>query len=130
MTLLLVEPSTLLRERLAAILASLGCMEIVETATYEMASEVIRSQQPMIVIMDAQLTDGSGLELLSVARVECPSACLIVVNPNSSEPYRKRWLQAGADHCFDLSVQIDQLMEVVMHHSQMYVCSIPQRKYQ
>jgi DNA-binding NarL/FixJ family response regulator len=130
MTLLLVEPSTLLRERLAAILASLGCVEIVETITFGMASQVIRTLQPKIVVMDAQLTDGSGLELLSVARAECPSACLIVVNPSSSEPYRKRWLQAGADHCFDLSVEIDPFLDVVMHHSQMYVCSIPQRKYQ
>ncbi len=130
MTLLLVEPSTLFRERLAAILASIGYVEIVESATLEMASQIIRTLQPEIVVMDAELTDGGGLELLSVARAECPSACLIVVSQNSSEPYKKRWLQAGADHCFDLSVQIDQLLDVVMHYSQTYLCSIPQRKYQ
>lgn len=129
MTLLLVEPSTLLRERLVAILASLDCVEIVETAAFGKASQVMRTLQPEIVIMDAQLTDDRGLEFISQARTECPSTCLIVVNPNSSEPYRKRWLQAGADHCFDLSVQIDQLLDVVIRHSQMCLCSTPQRKY-
>lgn len=129
MTLLLIEPSTLLRERLAAILASLGCVEIVEAAAFRKASQVIRMLQPEIVVMDAELTDGHGLDLLFLARAECPSTCLIVVNSNTSEPYRKRWLQAGADHCFDLSDQIDQLLNVVMRHSQMYQCLVPQRKY-
>jgi hypothetical protein len=41
---------------------------------------------------------------------------LIVVSSNSSEPYRKRWLQAGADHFFDLSVQIDPMLNVVMRY--------------
>ena len=118
-----------MRVRLAAILASLGCVEIVEAATFGKASQAIRALRPGIVVMDTELTDGHGLDLLSWARTECPLTCLIVVNPNTSEPYRKRWLQAGADHCFDLTDQIDQLLNVVIDRSQMYQCLIPQRKY-
>lgn len=122
MKLLLVEPSILLRERLAAMLTSLGCVEIVETTAVEDAGQVIRAMQPEIVVMGAQLPDESGLEALARARSECPSACLIVVSSYSSEPYRKRWLQARADHFFDLSAQIDQLLNVVMRHSQTHLC--------
>lgn len=116
MKLLLVEPSILLRGRLAAMLTSLGCVEIVETTAAEDASRVILAIQPEVVVMDAHLPDEAGLEALARARSTCPSACLIVVSSNSSEPYRKRWLQAGADHFFDLSVQIDPMLNVVMRY--------------
>lgn len=125
MKLLLVEPSILLRERLAAMLTSLGCVEIVETTAVEDASRVIRAMQPEIVVMDVQLPDEAGLEALTRARSECPSACLIMVSSYSSEPYRRRWLQAGADHFFDLSAQIDLLLKVVMRRGETHLCSRP-----
>lgn len=125
MKLLLVEPSMLLRERLTAMLSSLGCVEIVETAAVEEARHLIPAMRPEIVIMDAQLPDEGGLDALSRARAECPSACLIVVSAHSAEPYTKRWLQAGADHFFDLSAQIDLLLKVVQHHCQTHLCSMP-----
>jgi DNA-binding NarL/FixJ family response regulator len=122
MKLLLVEPSILLRERLAAMLTSLDCVEIVETTVVEDASRAIRAMQPDIVVMSAQLPDESGLDALARSRAECHTACLIVVSSHSSEPYRKRWLQAGADFFFDLSAQIDLLLNVVMRHSKTHLC--------
>lgn len=113
MKLLLVEPSILLRERLTAILASIGSAGMLEVSTAEDAGQLVREMQPEIVVMDAHLPDASSLEALARVRSESPSACLIVVSFHTSEPYRKRWLQAGADHCFDLPMQIDQLMNVV-----------------
>ena len=117
MKLLLVEPSILLRGRLAAMLTSLGCVEIVETTAVEDASRVIRDMQPEIVVMGAQKPDEGGLEELARARFECPSACMIVVSSYSPEVYRKRWLQAGADHFYDLSAQIDLLLNTVTRYS-------------
>jgi DNA-binding NarL/FixJ family response regulator len=125
MKLLLVEPSILLRERLAVMLASLGCAEIVESIAVEDANRIMRLMQPEIVVMDARLPDDGGRAALARARCECPSACLIVVSSYSSEPYRKRWLQAGADHFFDLSAQIDLLLNVVRRHSQTHPYSVP-----
>jgi len=125
MKLLLVEPSILLRERLAAMLASLGCAEIVESTAVEDTNRIMRLMQPEILVMDARLPDESGCEALARARVACPSACLIVVSSYSSEPYRKRWLQAGADHFFDLSAQIDLLLNVVRRHNWAHPYSAP-----
>jgi len=88
----------------------------VESIAVEDAGQVMRLMQPEIVVMDARLPDESGCEALARARHACPSACLIVVSSYSSEPYRKRWLQAGADHFFDLSAQIDLLLNVVRRH--------------
>ncbi|OJW95054.1 response regulator [Thiobacillus sp. 65-1402] len=125
MKLLLVESSTLLRERLAAMLASLGCAEIVESTAAEDTNRIMRLVQPEIVVMDARLPDESGCEALARVRHACPSACLIVMSSYSSEPYRKRWLQAGADHFFDLSAQLDLLLNVVRRHSQAPLRAVP-----
>lgn len=114
MKLLLIEQSTVLSERLAGILADLDCVEAVETAgTIEDATRVLRPMRPEIVVMDANRPDGSGIEALARVKAEDPSVCVIVVSYDSSEPYRKRWLQAGADYCFDISIQIDQLLNAV-----------------
>lgn len=117
MKLLLVEPSTLLRERLAAMLASLHGVEIVQAAGVENAHRAMRGMQPKVVVMDAQKPDETGLEALAKMRTECPSACLIVVSSYSPEAYRKRWLEAGADHFYDLSAQIDLLLNTVTRYS-------------
>lgn len=117
MKLLLVEPSILLRERLAAMLSSLHGVEIVEIAALEHASRAMRGVQPEVVVMGAQKPDEGGLEELARARFECPSACMIVVSSYSPEVYRKRWLQAGADHFYDLSAQIDLLLNTVTRYS-------------
>jgi DNA-binding NarL/FixJ family response regulator len=116
MKLLLVEPSPLLRERLAEMLASLHGVEIVKTAAVEHASQAMQGMQPEIVVMDARKPDQDGLEALARLRSESPSACLIVVSSYSPEAYRKRWLQAGADHFYDLSAQTDLLLNTVTRY--------------
>ncbi|HUX31793.1 MAG TPA: response regulator [Thiobacillus sp.] len=117
MKLLLVEPSILLRERLAAMLSSLHGVEIVEIAVLENASRAMQGVQPEVVVMGVQKPDEGGLEDLARARSACPAACMIVVSSYSPEVYRKRWLQAGADHFYDLSAQIDLLLNTVTRYS-------------
>ncbi len=130
MKLLLVEPSILLRERLAAMLASLGCVELTQAAAVEEVAHMILAIQPEVVIVDACLPDEGGLGVLLRARLDCRSACLVVVSAHFAEPYRKRWLQAGADHVFDLSTQVDLLLKMVRHQCRTHSCSIPRHEYQ
>lgn len=116
MKLLLVEPSPLLRERLAEMLASLHGVEIVESAAVETASLAMRGMQAEIVVMNAPKPDENGVEALARIRSESPSACLIVVSSYSPDGYRKRWLEAGADHFYDLADQIDLLLHTVTRY--------------
>lgn len=124
MKLLLVASSIFLRKRLAAILDCLECVEIFETTVVNEISQEMLAMQPEMVVMNAQLPDENGLETMTRIRSEYPSACVIVISCNSSELYRRRWLQAGADYCFDRAVQIDQFLDLVLHHSQTQLGSI------
>lgn len=125
MKLLLVEPSILLRERLVAMLASIYFVEIAEASTVDDACRLKQVILPEVVVMDAQLPDEISIEALGRVKTECPLVCLIVITPYAEEPYRKRWLQAGADHCFDLSSELDQFMEIVKQHSRARPCLMP-----
>lgn len=123
MRLLLIEPSALLRARLAAMLANVGCAEIIEAASIRDATRLILTLSPEIVIVDAGLPDQSALGALAWTRAQCPDAWLVVVSVHCAEPYRKRWLEAGADDFFDLSAQIDGLVKRVQQCCQMRHCS-------
>lgn len=124
MRLLLIEPSVLLRERLAAMLAGLGCAEVIEATSIEEASQFILLLRPEIVIVDAGLPDRRALDALTWARAKCPAAWLVVVSSHAAEPYRKRWLQAGADEFFDLSAQVEGLVKRVRHCCRTQFCSV------
>lgn len=130
MKLLLVEPSNLLRERLVAMLSSFNSIEIVEATTVDGACQVKHVAPPEIVVIGAQLPDEDGVKSLVKMRAEYLSACLVVITPYASELYRKRWLQAGANYCLDLSIQIEQFLNIVVYHSRTQLCLIPVPQYQ
>lgn len=114
MRLLLVEKSVLLRERLVAMLAGIQGLDRIETAaSVEEASAVMRAARPDIVVIDACLPDGIGTKVLARIKAECAPGCVIVLSHDSADLYRKCWLQAGADHCFDINAQLDQLLNAV-----------------
>lgn len=114
MKLLLLDPLVLVRERLGAMLASLDFVEVEIANTMEYPIQIIRSIRPEIVILRASMPYGGSIETLSMLKSECPSICLIAVSDlNLSEVYIKRWRLAGADYCFDILLQLDQLIDTV-----------------
>ena len=116
MKLLLLDPLVLVRERLGAMLSSIDCVEVETVSTREDLIQTIRAVRPEIeiVILRARMPDGGSIEALSKVKSECSSACVIVVSDlNLSEVYIKRWRLAGADYCFDLSLQLEQLLGTV-----------------
>lgn len=114
MKLLLISPSVLLKKRLGAMLASLDSAEVGIASTMEDVTRIVRTFRPEIVVLHASLPDGEGLETLARVKSECTSACIIVVSDCFSEVYRKRWHLAGADYCFDILLQVDQMLNTVM----------------
>ncbi len=87
---------------------------VVETAAdAEAALEVVRPLPPGIVVMHAPLPDARAIHCLALLKAQYPAACVIVTGSERAEAYRRRWLDAGADHCFDLTSQLDDLMDVI-----------------
>ena len=115
-TVYIVDGSTIIQERLITLLAELDGVEVVGQAQNAAdAVKAIRASKPDLVIQDVQTADGNGLDLLAAIKQGDTAPVVIVLTNDAYPPYRKAYLQAGADFFFDKSSEFDQIPEVLRH---------------
>jgi DNA-binding NarL/FixJ family response regulator len=95
--ILTVDDHLLLREGIAAVLASQEDMTIVGEATtgFE-AIESFRRHRPDVTLMDLRMPDMSGLEAITAIRAEFPGARIIVLTTYAGDAQAAAALKAGA----------------------------------
>jgi DNA-binding NarL/FixJ family response regulator len=113
-TVFIVDGSSIIQERLSTLLAELDGVEVVGQAQ-NMADAVtaIRAGRPDLVIQDVQTAGGNGLELLAAIKQGERAPVVIVLTNDAYPPYRKAYLQAGADYFFDKSSEFDRIPAVL-----------------
>lgn len=113
----LVEDSAVLRDHLVESLGSLSGVRIVGTSdTEESAIDALRTLQCDVVILDLQLKQGNGLNVLKAIRQsESPQhkKLLVVLTNYAFSLYRHRCLQAGADFFLDKAREYERLLQVL-----------------
>ena len=98
LNVLIVDDSPVLQERLVAMLKSVTGLSIIGQAyTVAEARFIIREQQPAVVILDIQLSDGSGIDLLRETKQKYPGMRFIVFTNQCEFQYRQRCMDLGAD---------------------------------
>lgn len=118
MRVLLVDDSSIVRERLKALLSEVPKIEIIGQAKDEPeALELLQKLNPEVVVLDIQMPGGSGIDLLRKVKNE-PRPPVVVVLTNLSDPqYRKKCMDAGADFFFDKSTEFDNVTEVLNQYN-------------
>jgi DNA-binding NarL/FixJ family response regulator len=114
----LADDSALIRERVAAMLASRAMAIVGQAETPKASIDGILSAQPDVVVLDVQLEGGSGLEVLRAVRQAAPGIAFVVFSNNSNPAYRKRYLGEGALQFLDKGTEFDQLVPAVETASQ------------
>ena len=113
----LVEDSAVLRDRLAESLGSMSGVQIVGTTdTEQSAIDALGTLQCDVVVLDLQLKQGNGFNVLKAIRhSESPQhrKLVIVLTNYAFSLYRHRCLQAGADFFLDKSREYERLPEVL-----------------
>ena len=113
----LVEDSALLRDRLIKSLSRLAGVEIVgSSATEQDAINELASVRCDALVLDMQLQDGSGLNVLeAVRRSDTPDhhTLVIMLTNYASSIYRTRCLAAGADFFLDKAHDTERLEEIL-----------------
>lgn len=113
MTVFVVEDSDIVRERLIDMLTNLKSIEVIGYAyDSDEAIASIRQYKPDAVILDIQLRNGNGIEVLEDIRKESQVPLLVILTNYPFPQYRKRCLKAGADFFFDKSTEFDRVVEV------------------
>jgi DNA-binding NarL/FixJ family response regulator len=108
-----VEDSMLIRERLEAMLAQAGAASAGHAARVADAIQGILLERPDLVLLDLQLADGTGFEVLRVLRRRAPEIDVYLLSNHSSYPYRQLAERLGARGFFDKSSEFSRMRDVV-----------------
>ena len=109
MKVFLVEDSAAIRERVRLAVAECGGTVIGEADGQQDAIRAIRQCCPQLVILDIVLAQGNGIEVLRHVKADLPAIRVIVLSNFSSQPYRKRCQELGAEYFLDKNQEFEML---------------------
>jgi DNA-binding NarL/FixJ family response regulator len=118
MTVILIDDSVVVRDRLIRLLGEVSGLEIVGMAEDETGALLLYEQcQPDAAVLDISLRTGSGLVVLEHIKRH-KRQCLVIVLTNCIHAeFRRRCEQAGADYFFEKFREFDQAARVLQKMS-------------
>ena len=104
----------MVRERLETLLAEVPGIEIVgRAASATAAIQDILQCRPDLVILDIQLAEGSGFDVLRALHAQAPELDVIMLTNYAADPYRQIAERFGARAFFDKSKEFECVRDVV-----------------
>ena len=112
--ILTVDDHPLLREGIAAVLASEQDMVLVaEAANGREAVEQFRAQRPDVTLMDVQMPEVNGIDAIVKIREEFPDARIIVLTTYTGDAQAARAFKAGASGYLLKSMVRKELIDTI-----------------
>jgi DNA-binding NarL/FixJ family response regulator len=100
-------------ERLTALLATVEGVQIIGSArTVSAAIRGIQHLSPDLVILDFQMPDGTGRDVLKAIKHSLVPSLVMMLTNISYPQFRMECMQWGADYFFDKSQEFEQVSEV------------------
>lgn len=113
-SILIIDDSTIIRERLVNRLGRLPSVRLIEQAQDKISAlAALENINPDIAIIDIQLPDGNGIDILGKIKKENHSTVVIVLTNYPYSVIRKRCLELGADYFFDKSTEFEKIFDVL-----------------
>ena len=104
MNIFVVEDAPEIRKRLIAMVRRVAGINVVgEADSVNEAIDGVLASTADTMLLDLQLKDGIGLEVLTRVKQARPELNVIVLTNFATEQYRQASLSAGADYCLDKS---------------------------
>lgn len=113
MKVFLVEDAPLLRERLMALIASVGASTVGHADGARAAIEGILAAAPDVVVLDLHLKDGNGFDVLRAVREAAPAIAFFVLTNHPHEGYRASAVRLGARGFYDKSSEFEKLRDAL-----------------
>jgi DNA-binding NarL/FixJ family response regulator len=109
---LIADDSKPIAEMLTELISERGRVEVVGVGDSEaVVMRAIRDLKPHVVVLDLQLAEGSGTEVIRAVRADpaLQPTRLLVTSNHVSAPMRAGCMELGADHFFDKVKELDAL---------------------
>ncbi len=113
MKVFLVEDAPLLRERLSALIASVGAGTVGHADGAQAAIDGILATGPDAVVLDLHLREGNGFDVLRAVRKAAPAIAFYVLTNYPHDGYRASAERLGARGFFDKSTEFDKLRQAL-----------------
>ena len=105
-TIYIVDDVPSMRERLAELVTDIEGVEVVgDAGTPADAIDGILRTRPDCVLLDYQLLDGTGVDVLRAVHPKSPQIAFIVLTNHATAQHRRACLDAGARFFFDKSTE-------------------------
>ena len=114
MNVFVVEDAMQVRKRLVAMVRSVPGVKVVgEAESVSGAIAGVLGSDADTVLLDLQLTDGSGLDVLTALKAKRPALHVIVLSNFTSTQHRRASIGAGADVFLDKSQEFGRVREIL-----------------
>ena len=111
---LVVDDSLVVIERLIPLLQTVPDVEfVIHAGSYREALSVLDELKPDCVLLDIQLPDQSGIELLQLIREKFDEILVFMMTNMASEHYRMVCQRMGANRFFDKSMDFERIPEAL-----------------
>jgi DNA-binding NarL/FixJ family response regulator len=119
LSILLVEDSPVLRGMLTEYLQAFSFVERIDWADTEQAAlQQVEQGKPQVVIVDLQLRQGNGVNILrALQKSNTPGLRVVYTNHAQVPSYRRQCAEAGADFFFDKSLELDEVFRVIEEYA-------------
>ncbi len=119
MKVFVVEESAVIRQRLKRLLAEVPQLQVVgEAGDAHVALAAILEQRPDVVLLDIQIFNGKGIDVLQRLKQERVAPAVIILTDYPYPEYRQLCLAAGADFFLDRSTEFEQIVPALRQLSQ------------
>jgi DNA-binding NarL/FixJ family response regulator len=109
-----VEDAENVRKSLKRIISFLEGVELMgEAGDVSSALKQLKSLKPQIMIIDINLPDGSGFDILQEVKKNIPEAICIILSNYSAIQYRKKAKELGADYFFDKTAEFEKVFAIL-----------------
>jgi two-component system response regulator DevR len=112
-TVLVVEDSELVREKLVSAIGEIPGVRVVKVGNVRQARQAVVEDRPDLVLLDIRLPDGSGIDVLKEIRNERRTAVVVILTNYATEQYREKCMTVGASFFFDKSTESEKAIEVI-----------------
>ncbi|MCJ7553212.1 MAG: response regulator transcription factor [Ignavibacteriaceae bacterium] len=111
---LIVDDSISIRISLKMMLSKMKHINIIgEADSVGQAIELLKTVKPDITILDLNLNDGSGYEVLKEIKSNTNPHTVIVFTNYSSEQFKSKAFEKGADYFFEKLKEFDKVIDLL-----------------
>jgi two-component system, NarL family, response regulator DevR len=114
LNIFIVDDASSIRKSLRGMLGKLNNINIFgEADTVESAKNFLHKNKPDLTLLDLNLPDGNGYDVLSFIKNGEHSHTVIVLTNYSAEQYKIKAIENGADYFFDKSTEFEKIIDVI-----------------